>query len=152
VVGVMDRAGSSGSDSLISSGFYQLYRSQLVGPVNAMVDLRDGTADFDQFRRDVDRLMGRPVNVESAEDLFGVRKTRNVSGVEAPDCCSSHWRSPSPTASLSARRAAPRVSGRRRSCDRSDERTATPDVLPRYATRRGSRAGGARREPTPRAE
>jgi hypothetical protein len=83
VVGVMSGAGSSGPDSLISSGFYEKYHDQLVGAINAMVDLRAGPKDLEPFRRDVNRLMGRPVNVESADDLFGVRQTRNVSNVES---------------------------------------------------------------------
>jgi hypothetical protein len=83
IVGVLDGAGSSEPDALISSGFYQHYQQQLVGTVNAMVDLRGGTADLDRLRADVDRLLGRPVNIESGADLFGVRRFRTVSGVES---------------------------------------------------------------------
>jgi hypothetical protein len=83
VVGVMDGAGSDGPDWAISSGFYAKYQDQVVGPTNAMVDLRHGVADLDQLRRDADRLMGKPVNVENGEDLFGVRQILNVSDVEA---------------------------------------------------------------------
>jgi hypothetical protein len=82
VVGVMDGAGSDGPDETISSAFYNTYREQLVGTVNAMVDLRRGAADLDAFREDVDRLMGKPINVENADDLFGVRQLDNVSNVE----------------------------------------------------------------------
>ena len=83
VVGVMDGVGSDEPDATVSSAFYETYRSQLAGAVNAMVDLRGGSADLDQLREDVDRLMGQPVNVEDAEDLFGVRQIRNVSRIEA---------------------------------------------------------------------
>jgi hypothetical protein len=83
VVGIMDGAGSAGPEETVSSGFYAKYRDQLVGTVNAMVDLHRGEADLDQLRRDVDRLMGKPVNVESGGDLFGVREISSVSDVEA---------------------------------------------------------------------
>ena len=56
-----------------------------------MVDLRGGAADLDQLREDVDRLVGHPVNVEDAEDLFGVRQIRNVSRIEAGGICCSPW-------------------------------------------------------------
>jgi hypothetical protein len=83
VVGILDGAGSDGPDSLISSGFYAKYRTQLIGPTNAFVDLHGGTARLDELRRDLDRMLGRPVNVGDAGDLFGVRQLRNISDVEA---------------------------------------------------------------------
>ena len=83
IVGVMDGVGSDEPDATVSSVFYETYRSQLVGPVNAMVDLRGGSGDLDLLREDVDRLMGKAVNVEDADDLFGVRQIRNISRIEA---------------------------------------------------------------------
>lgn len=82
VVGIMDGAGSSEPDATVSSGFYDKYKGQLVGIVNAFVNLREGHADLGQFRADVEQLMGRPVNVENADDLFGLRQIRERSNVE----------------------------------------------------------------------
>lgn len=82
VVGVMDGAGSNEPDATVSSGFYDKYRDQLVGIVNTFVDLRNGHADIDQLRSDVDQILGHPVNVENADDLFGLRQIRNRSDVE----------------------------------------------------------------------
>src|SRR5262245_8326242 len=83
VVGIMDGAGFSGPDATVSSAFYEQYRDQLVGIVNAFVDLRHGAADLDRFRTDVAGVMDRAVNVESADDIFGLRQMRNRSNVES---------------------------------------------------------------------
>jgi hypothetical protein len=82
VVGIMDGAGSSEPDTTVSSAFYDRYKDQLVGIINAFVDLRHGQADLGQLRTDVEQLMGRPVNVENVDDLFGLRQIRNRSDVE----------------------------------------------------------------------
>src|SRR4051794_40588075 len=82
VVGIMDGAGSTEPDSTVSSGFYAKYKDQLVGIVNAFVDLRNGKADLGRLRSDVDDVMGHPVNVENGDDLFGLRQIRNRSDVE----------------------------------------------------------------------
>lgn len=82
VVGIMDGAGSSEPDGTVTNGFYDKYRAQLVGIVNAFVDLRNGAADLDQLRGDVEQLLGHPVNVEDSDDLFGLRQIRNRAGVE----------------------------------------------------------------------
>jgi len=82
VVGVMDGAGSNSPDATVSSGFYDKYKEQLVGIVNTFVDLRNGHADLDQLRADVEQLLGHPVNVENADDVYGARQIRNRSDVE----------------------------------------------------------------------
>ena len=82
VVGIMDGAGSSEPDATVSSAFYDRYKDQLVGIINAFVDLRDGQADIDRLRSDVEHLLGHPVNVENVDDLFGLRQIRNRSDVE----------------------------------------------------------------------
>jgi hypothetical protein len=82
VVGIMDGAGSNEPDVVVSSGFYDTYKDQLIGITNAFVDLRHGHADLDRFRADVARLMGRPVNVENVDDVFGMRQIRSRSDVE----------------------------------------------------------------------
>jgi hypothetical protein len=69
-------------EAVPSAGFYAKYRDQLIGVVNAFVDLRGGERDFDRFRDDVERLMGRRVHIERASDLFGVRQAQNASDVE----------------------------------------------------------------------
>jgi ABC-type lipoprotein release transport system permease subunit len=82
VVGITDGAGSSQPDATVTSGFYDKYEDQLVGVVNAFVDLGNGEADVDRLRGDVEQLLGHPVNVENADDLFGLRQIRNRSNVE----------------------------------------------------------------------
>ena len=44
--------------------------------------LRHGEATFDRFRRDVQRIMGHPVNVERASSFLGISKTQGVMDVE----------------------------------------------------------------------
>jgi putative ABC transport system permease protein len=69
-------------DSSVSSGFYAKYRPQLAGFVNEFVELRRHQADFAKFQTDVQRVVGRPVNVESGPDIFGLPKILNVSRLE----------------------------------------------------------------------
>jgi hypothetical protein len=83
VVGIVDATGDDPPELFPSSGFYRAYRDHLVKVINAFVDLRGDEAQLDRFRSDVDRIMGRPTNVESVSDLFGVRQARNISDVEA---------------------------------------------------------------------
>src|SRR6185295_48575 len=54
----------------------------LTGFVNEFVDLRGHAADFTKFQADVQRIVGRPVNVESGPVIFGVPKILDVSRLE----------------------------------------------------------------------
>jgi hypothetical protein len=65
-----------------SSAFYAKYESQLVGSVNEFVKLHGGDDDFVRFQAGVQRITGKPTNVERVEDLFGIRKLRRVAEVE----------------------------------------------------------------------
>jgi ABC-type lipoprotein release transport system permease subunit len=69
-------------DSSVSSGFYAKYREQLAGFVNEFVELRGHGADFAKFQADVQRVVGRPVNVESGPVIFGLPKILDVSRLE----------------------------------------------------------------------
>ena len=80
VVGIAN-AISDETDSMPSPAFYQRYRAQLAGPINEFVYLRDG-ADLAAFQDGVTAIMGQPVNVESAEDLFGIRAMYKIADVE----------------------------------------------------------------------
>ena len=65
-----------------SAGFYAKYGPKLVGFVNEFTDLRGGEADVPRFQRDVDRIVGHPVNVVSFGELTGYQKIRNLLRVE----------------------------------------------------------------------
>ncbi len=81
VVGV-SKATSSDPDWTPSDAFYKKYRAVLPGFVNMFVDLHHGDADLATLRADVDRIAGHPVNVESSNDLFGIRKAKSVTDIE----------------------------------------------------------------------
>ena len=81
VVGISKAQGKD-IDSTPSSGFYSKYRDQLVGFTNEFVKLRGGQADFSKFQSDAQRVTGVPTNVESVEDIYGLRKLRRVTSVE----------------------------------------------------------------------
>jgi cell division protein FtsX len=81
VVGIV-KATTPSEDQAPSVGFYRKYRDNLVGLTNAFVDLKRGEGDFVKFQRDVQRITGRPTNVDRASTLFGVEKVANVSDVE----------------------------------------------------------------------
>ncbi len=81
VVGIAD-APTGEADSTPSVGFYDKYRTRLIGIENQFVALRHGRADFVQFQAAVQRVLGHPVNVASAPALFGVDKVGDVSHVE----------------------------------------------------------------------
>ena len=49
---------------------------------NMFVDLRDGDAAIPGVASAVESIVGHPVNVESSNELFGVRKAKNVTGFE----------------------------------------------------------------------
>ncbi len=82
VVGI---AKSNGSDPswTPSYGFWTKHRSRLAGLVNMFVLLRHGEADIERLRNDVEKITRRPTNVESANDLYGLRKDKSVLDVES---------------------------------------------------------------------
>ncbi len=65
-----------------SSAFYARYGARMPGVVNEFVRMRGGQADLARLTADVSRIAGHPVNVESTQDLFGLRKAKDVTGVE----------------------------------------------------------------------
>ncbi len=81
VVGI---AKSVGSDPgwVPSSGFYAKYGARTAGFINAFVTLRGGQRDIPRFAADMNKIVGSPVNVESTQDLYGFRKSKNVTSVE----------------------------------------------------------------------
>jgi ABC-type lipoprotein release transport system permease subunit len=81
VVGIV-RSTTEEINSMPSSAFYEKYHAQLVGIVNEFVDLRHGARDLDAFRADVQRITGKPTNVESGPELFGMPKLLHVSDIE----------------------------------------------------------------------
>jgi hypothetical protein len=81
VVGI-SKSVSSDPSVVPSSGFYAKYAARMPGFVNEFVDLRGGEADLARLRSEVTRIAGRPINVESTRDLFGIRKSENVTSVE----------------------------------------------------------------------
>jgi ABC-type lipoprotein release transport system permease subunit len=85
VVGI-EKAPSDDQDSMVSSAFYRQHQQQLDAPgagvINEFVNLRNSQADFAQFQLDVQRVAGRPINVESSDELFGLRQLRHVASVE----------------------------------------------------------------------
>jgi ABC-type lipoprotein release transport system permease subunit len=84
VVGVMPSPGDDQEqDWAPSSGFYRKYRDVIFGPVNQFVDLeRSSPEAVEALGADVERIAGHPVNVASADEIFGIRKLRNVSSIE----------------------------------------------------------------------
>ncbi len=65
-----------------SSAFYDRYGTRMPGFVNEFVTMRGGQADLPRLTADVSRIVGQPVNVESTQDLDGLRKAKDVTGVE----------------------------------------------------------------------
>ncbi len=82
VVGI-SKAVSSDASFTPGSAFYVKYQAKLVGLINEFVALRRGQADFARFQQDAIRVTGMPLNVESADDLFGLRKARAETNLEA---------------------------------------------------------------------
>ena len=80
IVGISDSTDDT-PDWMPSAGFYKKYEPQLIGFVNQMIALRNGEADFAKFQSDVQRVTGRPTNVERGSDLFGVRQLTKVADV-----------------------------------------------------------------------
>lgn len=81
VVGI-SKATDAEIDSTPSSAFYQKYQRDLVGVTNQFVDLRHGGADLLKFQAGVQKVVGHPVNVVDANELFGVRKINDISNIE----------------------------------------------------------------------
>jgi hypothetical protein len=81
VVGIL-KATTPSEDQVPSYGFYEKYRDQLVGVTNEFVDLKRGERDFTAFQQGVQRVLGRPVNVERGASLFGVEKVEEIGDVE----------------------------------------------------------------------
>jgi hypothetical protein len=65
-----------------SSGFFAEHGAHMPGVVNQFVDLRGGAKSILAFTAGVGRILGHPVNVENSDDLFAIRKARNVSDLE----------------------------------------------------------------------
>jgi hypothetical protein len=81
VIGITNST-SSDISVMLSSGFYDKYQKVLFGITNEFVDLRNDAADLPQFRTDVNRILGHPVNTESGSELFGIRQETDISHVE----------------------------------------------------------------------
>jgi ABC-type lipoprotein release transport system permease subunit len=65
-----------------SAGFYNKYGNRLAGFTNAFVQLRKGEADLPKFRKDMQRIVGHDVNIESFADLVGIPKLKTIMRVE----------------------------------------------------------------------
>jgi hypothetical protein len=65
-----------------SSGFYRKYGAHMPPIINEFIDLRDGTKGLPAFTKGVTTIMGRPLNVEAVDDLYGIRKARSVTDLE----------------------------------------------------------------------
>ena len=81
VVGI-SKSVNSEPNAAPSSGFYAKYHDRLAGFVNEFATLRRGEADLPQFAKDVQHVVGHPVNVESFAQLVGFPKIRNILRVE----------------------------------------------------------------------
>jgi len=81
VVGIA-KSVSSDPSWTASSGFVAKYGTHMPQFVNLLVDLRGGAADIPDFTRRVTALVGHPLNVEDTNDLFGIRKAKNVTDLE----------------------------------------------------------------------
>ena len=81
VVGISKSTGDD-LDTSPSSAFYAKYQNQLVGFVNEFVDLRGRPGDLARLQNDVERITGKPINVEDAGDLFGTRQLKSIADVE----------------------------------------------------------------------
>ncbi|HEY7107370.1 MAG TPA: FtsX-like permease family protein [Acidimicrobiia bacterium] len=81
VVGI-SKATSEDTDWTPSSGFYAAHEDQLLGITNMFVRLRHGESDFAAFQRGVERVTGKPTNVERASDLLGINKVKTVTDLE----------------------------------------------------------------------
>jgi hypothetical protein len=65
-----------------SSGFYAKYGPHMPPVVNLFVDLDGGAAAIPKFTDGVTKILGHPANIEDTNDLFGIRKARNVTELE----------------------------------------------------------------------
>ncbi len=69
-------------DSMPSVGFYRKYRRNLVGVTNQFIDLKPGADAYLRFENGVQKVLGHPVNVVDAEELFGIRKSADIANIE----------------------------------------------------------------------
>ena len=82
VVGVANSVDEE-PDSMPSPGFYERFSAQLAGPVQRDgVPASTGAGDLPAFRAGVETILGGPVDIESADDLFGIRAMKKVADVE----------------------------------------------------------------------
>ena len=81
VVGI-SKSTDSELDSMPSVGFYRKYRRDLVGVTNQFIDLKPGSAAYLRFENGVQKVMGRPVNVVDANELFGIRTSKEIADIE----------------------------------------------------------------------
>ena len=81
VVGI-SKSVSSDPDWTASSGYFAKHGDHMPGVVNLFVDLRGGAAAIPKFTERVDQILGHPVNIEDARDLYGIRKALNVTDFE----------------------------------------------------------------------
>ena len=81
VVGI-SKSVSSDPDWTPSSGYFAKHGDHMPGVVNLFVDLRGGAAAIPKFTERVDQILGHPVNIEDARDLYGIRKALNVTDFE----------------------------------------------------------------------
>jgi ABC-type lipoprotein release transport system permease subunit len=82
VVGIIP-APDEEQDWVPSSGFYTRYRDELFGPVNQFIDLEEyNPRAVERLSAQVERIAGKPVNVASVDQIFGLRQLRDVSSIE----------------------------------------------------------------------
>jgi hypothetical protein len=81
VVGIA-KSVSSDPNWMPSSGFYAKYGAHMPQIVNVFVDLRGGAKAIPTFTARAGDILGHPVNVEDSNDLFGIRKAKNVTDLE----------------------------------------------------------------------
>ena len=81
-MGITKSPTDDGGNFNVSSGFAAKYGDRLVGPTNMFVTLKRGESDFRRFRADVQRIVGRPINVESGTELLRLRQVRDIADIE----------------------------------------------------------------------
>ena len=103
VVGIVNAIGGE-PDALPSPAFYERYQHS--SPARPTSSCTSGTASTISPRSatGVEAIMGGPVNIESVEDMFGVRSMEKVAAIERGRWCSSPSPSSSAVACSSAKR------------------------------------------------
>ena len=82
VVGISKAFNSTDESASISAGFYRRYGTRVLGPINMFVTLRGSEQHFVRFQRQVQEIMGKPVNVERGSEFLGIRQAKNIADVE----------------------------------------------------------------------